>query len=76
MPSSPNFLPVYNLPEVTSPTENDYLVTQVSGSSGDVGLLPISQFLNVFMQEYIDQVEIDSTTKALYTAMGWTEPTE
>ena len=75
MANSPSYLPVYALAENTSPTSSDYFVFQGSGSSGDVGLLSVSRFLDVFMQDYIDQIDIDDTTKATYTAMGWTEPT-
>lgn len=71
---SATFLPVYQLSEATAPTTSDYLVFQSAASGGDVGLLEISNFINTFLQSYIDQVTIDSSTITLYTAMGWTDP--
>ena len=71
---SATYLPVYQLSEATAPTTSDYLVFQSSASGGDVGLLEISDFISAFIQSYIDQVTIDSSTITLYTAMGWTDP--
>lgn len=71
---SATYLPVYQLSEATAPTTSDFLVFQSSASGGDVGLLEISNFINTFLQSYIDQVTIDQTTIDLYTAMGWTDP--
>lgn len=71
---SATYLPVYQLSEATSPTTSDYLVFQSAASGGDVGLLEISNFISTFLESYIEQVTIDSSTIALYTAMGWTDP--
>ena len=71
---SATFLPVYQLSEATAPTTSDFLVFQSAASGGDVGLLEISDFISAFIQSYIDQVTIDSSTITLYTAMGWTDP--
>lgn len=72
---SATYLPVYSLSENTSPTTSDYIVLQSSATNGDVGLLSISNFMSAFMQSYINQVTIDSTTITLYESMGWTQPT-
>lgn len=69
------YLPVYQLSEAASPTENDYLVFQSSASNGDVGLLPISTFMTTFIQSIIDDITIDSTVLDKYTAMGWVDQT-
>lgn len=72
---SATYLPVYQLSEVITPTTSDYLVFQSSASGGDVELLEISNFIDTFLQSYLDQIPIDQTTINLYEAMGWTDPT-
>ncbi len=72
---SATYLPVYQLSEVITPTTSDYLVFQSSASGGDVELLEISNFIDTFLQSYLDQIPIDQTTIDLYEAMGWTDPT-
>lgn len=71
---SATYLPVYQLSEITAPTTSDKIVFQSSATNGDVGLLPVSAFISTFLEDYIGQVNIDSTTIALYTAMGWEDP--
>lgn len=73
---SATYLPVYQLSGVTAPTTSDMIVFQSSASGGDVGLLQVSDFINTFVPDYSVQIDIDSTTIALYTAMGWTDPGE
>lgn len=68
---STTYLPVYTLSEVSSPTESDCFVTQVSGANGDVGLLPISSFLNTFLLTYMEGSTIDADVETIYTNIGW-----
>lgn len=70
MAGSPTYLPVYTLPENTSPTVADSIVIQASGNTGDVGLLPISSFIADFANELID-----SSTITAFENIGWTAPT-
>lgn len=58
MANSPTYLPVYTLSVNTNPTTSDYLVMQASGSTGDVGLLQISDFVDKFADDLIDQATI------------------
>jgi hypothetical protein len=69
MPTSPTYLPVYTLPENINPTTDDSIVLQASGATGDVGLLPISSFIEHFADELID-----STTITAFTNDGWVTP--
>lgn len=69
MPTSPTYLPVYTLPENINPTTDDSIVLQASGATGDVGLLPISSFIEKFADELID-----STTITAFTNDGWVTP--
>lgn len=71
MPSSPTYLPVHSLSINTSPTKNDYMVAQMSGSNGDVGLIGIDKFISTFLQSYIDDSTLDASTIALYKSLGW-----
>jgi hypothetical protein len=43
---------------------------QASGSTGDVGLLQISDFVDKFADDLIDQATIDA-----FVANGWVAPT-
>ena len=73
--STPEALPVYALQILNAITTSDYIVAQQSGSLGDVGLLPVSTFVNTFISSIAEATEIDSSTITLYTSMGWTPPT-
>lgn len=64
-------LPVYTLSTVSSPTTSDSMVVQVAGNDGDVGLLPISSFLNAFLAEYMDGSTIDTEVETIYSGIGW-----
>lgn len=75
MASTPTYLPVYQLSQMVTPTNSDYLVVQSAASGGDVGLLPISVFNSSFLGPVIDEVAIDSDVTDYYTAMGWSAPT-
>lgn len=75
MASTPTYLPVYQLSQMVTPTNSDYLVVQSAASGGDVGLLPISTFNSTFLQGIIADTEIDSDVTDYYTAMGWSAPT-
>ena len=75
MANSPTYLPVYQLSQMVTPTDSDYLVVQSAASGGDVGLLPISTFNSAFIQAIIDDTEIDSSVTDYYEGMGWTPPT-
>lgn len=70
MANSPTYLPVHTLSVNTTPTTSDYLVLQASGSTGDVGLLQISNFIDKFADSLIDQVTITA-----FTDNGWVAPT-
>lgn len=70
MANSPTYLPVHTLSVNTTPTTSDYLVLQASGSTGDVGLLQISNFIDKFADSLIDQDTIDA-----FVANGWAAPT-
>ena len=70
MANSPTYLPVYTLSVNTNPTTSDYLVMQASGSTGDVGLLQISDFVDKFADDLIDQVTITA-----FLNNGWVAPT-
>lgn len=70
MADSPTYLPVYSLPENTSPAISDFIVWQASGSTGDVGLLTASNFVAAFA-DYL----IDSSTQTAFTSAGWVAPT-
>jgi len=70
MPTSPNYLPVYSLSENTNPTTADYLVAQSAGSTGDVGLINISTFIDKFADDMIDQATITA-----FLDNGWVAPT-
>ena len=70
MANSPTYLPVYTLSVNTNPTTSDYLVMQASGSTGDVGLLQISDFVDKFADDLIDQATIDA-----FLDNGWVAPT-
>lgn len=75
MANTPTYLPVYQLSQMVTPTDSDYLVVQSAATNGDVGLLPISTFFNSFIQQIVDDTEIDSSVTDFYTGMGWTAPT-
>ena len=75
MANSPTYLPVYQLSQMVTPTDSDYLVVQSAAQNGDVGLLPISTFNSAFIQAIIDNTEIDSDVTDYFTEMGWTAPT-
>lgn len=75
MANSPTYLPVYTLAQMITPTRNDYLVVNASGSTGDVKLLTIDTLINTFFQDYMDDSEIDSTVLDHYRTIGWTDPT-
>ena len=70
MANSPTYLPVHTLSVNTTPTTSDYLVLQASGSTGDVGLLQISNFIDKFADSLIDQATITA-----FTDNGWVAPT-
>lgn len=70
MANSPTYLPVYTLSVNTNPTTSDYLVMQASGSTGDVGLLQISDFVDKFADDLIDQATITA-----FLDNGWVAPT-
>lgn len=70
MANSPTYLPVYTLSVNTNPTTSDYLVMQASGSAGDVGLLQISDFVDRFADDLIDQATITA-----FLDNGWVAPT-
>jgi len=70
MANSPTFLPVYTLPENTNPSASDFFVLQASGTTGDVGLLTINNFIEKFADNLID-----SSTITAYEALGWAAPT-
>lgn len=74
--TSPTYLPTYSLAELASISSSDSLIVQnTSATESDVKLLPISTFINTFVQEVIDDTTIDDTTITLYTSMGWETPT-
>lgn len=75
MANTPTYLPVYQLSQMVTPTDSDYLVVQSAATNGDVGLLPISTFVNTFLQQIIDDTDIDSTVTDYFTSIGWTAPT-
>ena len=75
MANTPTYLPVYQLSQMVTPTDSDYLVVQSAATNGDVGLLQISTFFNSFIQQIVDDTEIDSSVTDFYTGMGWTAPT-
>lgn len=75
MANTPTYLPVYQLSQMVTPTDSDYLVVQSAATNGDVGLLLISTFKNTFLQPIIDDTEIDSTVTDYFTSIGWTAPT-
>lgn len=75
MANSPTYLPVYTLAEMITPTRDDYLVVNASGNTGDVKLLTIDTLINTFIQDYMDDSEIDSTVLDHYRTIGWTDPT-
>lgn len=75
MASTPTYLPVYQLSTMVTPTNADCIVVQSAATGGDVGLLPISTFINTFLKESMDAIEIDDSVKTKYENMGWTEPT-
>ena len=70
MANSPTYLPVHTLSVNTNPTTSDYLVMQASGSTGDVGLLQISDFVDKFADDLIDQATITA-----FVNNGWVAPT-
>lgn len=70
MASSPTFLPVHTLPENTNPATADSLVIQASGATGDVGLITVSSFFDIFAD-----VLIDASTITAFTNDGWVAPT-
>ena len=75
MASTPTYLPVYQLSQMVTPTDSDYLVVQSAATGGDVGLLPISTFNSVFLGPVWDAIEIDSDVTDYFEGMGWTAPT-
>lgn len=75
MASTPTYLPVYQLSQMVTPTDSDYIVVQSAATGGDVGLLPISTFNGTFLGPIFDEIEIDSNVTTYYTAMGWSAPT-
>lgn len=70
MANLPTYLPVYTLPENTNPGISDYIVWQVGGNTGDVGLLSVNNFIEKFA-DYL----IDSSTITKFTNLGWVAPT-
>lgn len=75
MATTPTYLPVYQLSQMVTPTDSDYLVVQSAAAGGDVGLLPISTFNSVFLQEIIADTSIDSDVTDYFEGMGWVAPT-
>ena len=71
MSSSPTYLPTHSLTVNSSPTNSDYIIAQMAGSNGDTGLINIGDFINVFLQDYIDASTLDASTIALYESLGW-----
>ena len=75
MASTPTYLPVYQLSQMVTPTDSDYIVVQSAATGGDVGLLPISTFNSAFLGPIWDEIEIDSDVTDYFEGMGWTAPT-
>lgn len=69
--TSPTYLPTYALSANNSPTTDDYIIAQMSGSNGDTGLINIGTFITKFIQSYIDDSTLDASTITLYESLGW-----